>query len=230
MAYLVGAIGLAAGAGFLAWWRYSTLVPETAAWVAARDIPPGAVVTQQDLRQVTVSRGGLPEGAIRTAAEAVGKRVRYGITAGDYVRKSHFAEGAFGTRLAALGPEWRAMALPGDLAPGLIDRVDAGDWLEVVAVLPVQNQRENTQVAVVATRAVILEVIRPGGSDRGALLVAVPSQDVPRVALALRAGQVSLNVVPAAQGGQSQGWQGPYMLENLTGQAAQAGRQATPGR
>lgn len=218
--YFAGAIlaALAAGGMVVIWLR--SAVPTETVLVAARDLRPGTVLHAGDLVPRQVPSAAMPGRALQQIEAAVGRRLRIGLLTGDMLRDGHLIveAGDLPHRLAQLGSEVRAIMLPAELVPAP-DRLVPGDALELTAVLPLRLQAANTQVAGVVTTGSVLEVVAGRQKEALGVLLAIPAPDVPKFALAMRAGQVTAALLPMPR----EGIQGPSMpaevltLEDLTG-------------
>lgn len=222
--YFAGAAALAILAGVLAAGAVRAAAPTSSVLVAARDIPPGTELSEKDLRRREIPAGARPEGAIDSMQEAVGRRVRYGLAAGDVVRTVHLVEKGtdLAERLAQEGQGMRAMLLPTEVAPA-VDRLSPGERLELIAVLPVRTETEQTHVAVSLGQASVLEVVRDHRDDPVGVLVALPAEAAMRYALASRAGTVVAIVSPGDGGGHS--LPNVLRLQDLTAAATGKGGQ-----
>lgn len=161
--------------------------------VATRDLAPGDVV---DAAAVTVR--DLPSGLVTDAALASvgpGAVVRHPIVAGEPVVARRLAPDGL-TGVAALVPSGqRAVAVP--LGPAGGPPLVVGDRVDVIAVLPPgAGSGEGDPEAsggepafALAEHALVVDV------TDGAVTVAVPRDDVPRVAWALGLGSLVLSLV-----------------------------------
>lgn len=208
------AVFLALLAGISIYGFLQSAVPSATVLMLVRDLPPGSEVTAQDLAVRQVPESGMPEGAIREQQEAVGKRLRFGLVAGDVVRTLHLVKEASSEipqRVTTLGGEYRAVMIPGELVPATL-RLVPGDRLELLGVLPIQDSTRNTTVVMPVGLATILDIPR-SESDRGMVLVALQAEEVARLALTMRSG----TLVVAVQGSDQPNEMVPsLLLDDLT--------------
>lgn len=195
--YFAGAAVLALVAGLLAAGAVRAAAPSATVWVAARDLPPGSELSAADFRQREVPAAARPAGAVADQHEVVGRRLRYGLAAGDVVRAAHLveAESDLAARLAEQGPEMRAVLLPPEVV-GAPERLAPGEQLDLVAILPLRTETEQTHAAVQLGQATVLEVVRDYRDEAVGVLAAIPAEVALRYTLAARAGDVAALVRP----------------------------------
>lgn len=171
-------------------------VDTTTVYVAARDLPPGTVLSEGDLTALEVPTGGIPSGAVLDPKTVMGRRLMTALIQGDYVRNGHLTdeEGDVSAQLAKVGPDYRAIMLPEEILPSM-DRLNKGDFIELTVVMPIKTKTEQTQMAIQVTYGTVLDVLMKEDDPIG-LLLAVKEEDVPRIALALRSGTVTAAFVP----------------------------------
>lgn len=220
--FFFGAVLLALLAGLAVYGYLSSSVPTESVLTVTKELVPGAPVTAADLQVKKMPASALPQGAIRSIEVAEGRRIRFGLAAGDVLREQHLvpeSNGDVAAKLSEMGAEYRAVMLPGDLVPA-VDRLIPGDRLELTGVLPVQDQRVNSSVAVPLGIGTVLSVhLADGQADDSTVLVAMLAGDVSKLALARRVGAVTVAVQGA---GDPTGPVAPMRLEALTGQQAAA--------
>lgn len=202
--FFFGAVLLALLAGLTIYSYLSSSVPSSDVLVVARDLPPGATVTAADLTVKKVPSSALPEQAVTSIKEAEGRRIRFGLAAGDTLRTAHLVPDGSGDvagKVTAMGDQYRAVSIPGDLVPAH-DRLLPGDRLELTGVLPVQDSRSNSSVAVSLGVATVLDVRKATGqTDKPSVLVALLDAEVPKLALTLRVGALTVAVQGSTQAG-----------------------------
>lgn len=195
--FFLGAVLLALLAGMTIFGYLRSAVPSTEVLTISRDLPPGAIISESDLTVQKVPKGVLPAGTIVSAKDAVGRRIRFGLAGGDYLRTQHLVPDGnsdVAAKVSEMGIEYRAVMLPGDLVPAST-RLIPGDRLELTAVLPVQDQKTNTNVAVPLGVATVLDAKAAlGQSDKTVVLVAMPAAEVSKLALAMRSGSLMVAV------------------------------------
>lgn len=217
--YVVAAVLLAVIAGGLVMGWMRSAVPSHRIWVAKRDLPPGSVLTAGDFEPKEVPEKGVPPGAVQDPGTVEGRRLYSSLVAGDTLRTGHVFDGEGGdlpARLAELGSEYRAIALPSEVIPAL-GRLAPGDRLEVVAVVPHRSGTANTEVAIWVSAGTVIEIIADRDESPLAALLAVRVEDVPKLALALRAGTVMATITARRDDGQYRLPEAPPLrLETLT--------------
>ncbi|MTE15537.1 SAF domain-containing protein [Nocardia aurantiaca] len=126
----VGAVALLVLAGFLAV-RGDPAAGHTQVMVAARDLPPGQVLSDNDVRPAARETATLPAGAVREAARLRGATLTAALTAGEIVTDVRVV----GPRLAAVAarsPD--ARIVPIRLADNAVAEIlRSGDRVDVVA-------------------------------------------------------------------------------------------------
>jgi Flp pilus assembly protein CpaB len=162
--------------------------PRRAVLVATRDLPPGHVVDDGDLRTVELPPAAVPDDALDAAA---GRVVRALVLEGEVLGRRRLA-GAGVEGVAALLPEGtRAVAVP--IEPATAPPLRVGQRVDLVAVV---GSDASIPAAVVVAAAVPVVAVR-----EAAVTVAVDRATAPKVAAALGAGTVTVAVVaPAASG------------------------------
>jgi Flp pilus assembly protein CpaB len=189
--FFAGAVLLALLAGLSVFSVLAAQAPTEAVWALVRDVTPGEVLQPGDLQAKSVPAGAAPPGAVRSREEVAGKRLRYGLAAGDLLRKTHLIEAKSDVAqlLAEMGPSYRLVAIPVANVPAA-HRVVPGDRLELTAVLPLQEKGVSTTVAVSLGEAVVIDATSAKDADKGAVLVAIATEQVQRLAVSQRAGTV----------------------------------------
>jgi Flp pilus assembly protein CpaB len=146
------------------------------ALVATRDVPPLTRLAPADVALRPVPAQALPRDALRSAGQASGRFVRYGLLSGQVVRLANLAASAAGAgrfdeqlTAAARGPgaaDLRAVTLALTPQAGLV-LPRAGDRVDVVAVVRAGQLR---QARVIASRVRVLDRLligAPSGPGRG---------------------------------------------------------------
>ncbi len=151
--------------------------------VAARDLPPGAALTADDLRVESHSTTTIPDGSQPDPAELLGSTLAGPARRGEILTDVR----VLSPRLAdaAAGPDARVVPLHlTDSA--LLDLVRAGDVVDVLAVSSSATAGGDTdgRPRVVATDAVVV-LVSPTGKDAGrdgVVMVALPAWKANEVA------------------------------------------------
>ena len=160
-----------------AWGRSQTVV------VATRDLPAGHVVGAGDTGRRRAPAGLVPPGALASAP--TGRAVRVPVLEGEIVLDGHIATGDAVGVAARLPAGTRAVAIP--IEAGTAPPLRVGQRVDVVAVAAAGD--DHPPGFLLAEAVPVVDV------REGAASVAVDRQAVPRIALALAAGAVSLAVV-----------------------------------
>ena len=159
--------------------------------VAARDLTPGAQLTEDDVRLETRTTATVPDGARSDLADVVGARLtgpaRRGETLTDVrILSPRLAE-------AAAGPNARIVPLHLE-ATAVLDLIRPGDVVDVLAA----GAESDSRATVVATDAVVVLVSqKPTGAAATAdrvVLVALPAQAATEVAGAALVQTVTLTL------------------------------------
>ena len=103
---------------------------------AAADIPQGRIITEADLKLVTVGGYGLPDKIIRTKAEIVGKYAACDLMADGLLMDTQVSATGGGTEdvLRSLNGAKQAMSITiGSFAAGLSGKLQNGDIVSVLA-------------------------------------------------------------------------------------------------
>ncbi|QNK81108.1 SAF domain-containing protein [Nakamurella sp. PAMC28650] len=159
--------------------------PGTRVLAVSRDLPTGATIGPSDL--VVVSLNAIPDGALRTAAQAVGRVLSSPVRRGEILTD---------LRLVTSGrpdPGPGRVAVPVRPAdPGTVDLLTPGVHVAVLAVA------QNGQATLLAPDAVVL-TIPPASKDRTTRLVvlAVPTATADRITAAGVVGTVALRFATA---------------------------------
>ncbi len=219
--FFAGGALLALLAAFSIYGYLSAAVPKAEVWVVTRDLPPGTRLTRGDLEIRTLPSAAVPGGSIRDRQAAVGQRVRFGVARGDVLRQSHLVpegDSDIGRTLAEHGSGYRAVTLPGEMVPA-VDRLIPGDRLELIGVLPVQDEVTHSYIAMPLGTAIVIEVIEPKGqTEHPSVLVAMEADNVSGLALTMRTGSLMVTV----QGEEETVPVAPLSLEELTAAARTA--------
>jgi Flp pilus assembly protein CpaB len=160
-----------------AWGRTRTVV------VATRDLPVGHVLGAGDTARKEVPAALAPPGAL--AAVPAGRAVRMPVFDGEVLVQRRLAPPGVGGVAARLPAGMRAVAIPTE--PGTAPRLQVGQRVDVVAVAA--SSDGSVPGFVLARAAPVVDV------REGAAAVAVDPEVVPRIAVALAEGAVSLALV-----------------------------------
>jgi Flp pilus assembly protein CpaB len=190
--YFAGAALLAMLAGLSVWSLLAGQAPTESVWALSRAMAPGEVVQAADLVSRSVPAGAAPPQAIKSRDEAVGKRLRYGLAAGDLVRAPHLVDGKsdVAQQLTAMGPAFRLLSLPANSVPAA-QRLVPGDRLEVTAVLPLTEKGAQTSVAVDLGEVVVVDLVGVQDGEKGSVFVAVTAEQLPRIAVSQKTGTIT---------------------------------------
>ena len=166
----------------------TTPAPSTSVWVAAHEIPPGSILSPGDLKTIEAD---LPPEALEHYALAStpvgGAFVARGIPAGQLVPLESLSDQAPSASRQMTVPVAAEHAVGGDLKPG--------DLIDILVTL--DAGRSSARTSVLVSEAEVLGVVEvagsfgSGGSPIG-VTIAVAADDAPRLALALRTGEIDI--------------------------------------
>lgn len=165
--------------------------PTVEVYAVRTDLPPGHEVTRGDLVPRQVPESAVPESAVLDPELVAGTRIRYGLAAGDILRKTHLSTKANSQtprQLGAMGPDYRALMLPREVVPDA-DRLVPGDTLEILGVVTYKDEKESTPLLMRLGVGTVLED-QAKLADAPGVLVAVTVEDAARVSLIQRSGSV----------------------------------------
>lgn len=189
--------------------------------VATGDLKAGAVVGSGDVALRSVPAAFLPEAAVRSASEAVGRTVVVPLFRGATVVAANLAPDGLSGLVALLPAGARAVAVPTGVESVPLRR---GDRVDVLATFDPPPVGEDPTFPV-AEAALVVDVGPEAAS------VAVAPEEASRVAYALAAGRVTLavtgEVTPAGQAPPRPPAPGTPRTAGTTGTAPPSGR-ATP--
>lgn len=121
--------------------------------VAARDIPVGQTLDEEDVTTVFVEK--LPEDTYSEQTQVLGQQTRIGIAAGDLILKDHFYD--FSNLVNAIGPGERAIAVRVDEVTGVGGFVQPGDYVDVFLFLAAgQETGDNSSAQRILSAARVL--------------------------------------------------------------------------
>ena len=150
--------------------------------VTTRPVEAGEVLGPDAAEVRRVPAGFVPSGA--ASSDALGSRVTTGLPEGEVVHGDRVAPGGLSTAAALLPPGTLGLAIPRDV--GALP-LEAGDVVDVLATLAEAGvARAGDPTATVARDAVVIDV------QEEAVTLAVPEDDVARVAYAVSTGVVAL--------------------------------------
>lgn len=154
--------------------------------VTTRSVEAGELLGRDAAEVSKVPVGFVPEGSV--GAEALGSRVAVRLHAGEVVLGGRLAGAASSAVAAILPTGTRGLAVPADAAAL---PVEVGDVVDVLATLAeLGGVGTGAPTTTVAAGALVVDVVE------GAVTVAVPEDDVGRVAYAISTGIVTLALVP----------------------------------
>lgn len=166
-------------------------------WVAERDLPPGTVIEEGDLRigEFNLSASLLPLYATGSTP-VLGAVVTDAVHAGEMVPISGIAE-------VQAAVEGRLMTIPmGD--SGLVGGVlHAGDQVDVLATFSAGQAGSITRTIVAA--AEVVDVLKsdgfvPSGEAIAGVTIRVAPDDAPRLAFAIRNAEIDLAIISGLPG------------------------------
>jgi len=200
--FLLGAVAVAAVAGFLAVQAVRLAAPSVPVLVAKTDLQVGERLTEDKVSVVNLPPAAVPKDRVTNDSydKTVGYHLKTALAAGTPIRTTYIAElspdgGTLAARLAVNGQgDLRAIALPPEATKGL--PVEVGDRVDVIGVV---GEGQNLTTEVLADDAMAVEVPPPpeDGSEPGSVVVAVPIDKAQRVALAITEGKVLAALKPA---------------------------------
>ncbi|GEM_PF-3351317 len=132
--WLVGAIFLAFCAGAISVVTVRSFSATEKALAAATDITPALPESMGNLNQVDVARGNFYADTIRSTADLIGVIPKGFIPAGTVLRKSMFQpieNAGMSGKLAMIGIDRVALAIPNDLYTSVAGNLDEGDKVDV---------------------------------------------------------------------------------------------------
>lgn len=201
--FLVLAVALALAAAFSAVKVVRSFNETAEVVVAARDIAPYTAIVKDDVKVVDYPTAAVPPDAIRDVKEAVGKFLKSEVLVGEPLRTARLAEtqadkSLMSARLSELGrPDLRAFALPWDPQAAVGGDIVDGDRVDVAASVKIDSGTGSIGVGkIVARNVLVLKVVKPSGSDKGSLVVALTPSQIEDIAFALTSGQLRYALNP----------------------------------
>lgn len=168
---------------------FSNAADRVAVIAVARDVAPGAAVTEADLRNVSISTGeGLDTIDGGDFDRVIGRTAVHGLTAGSLVTPAQLADGpAYADGSVLVGALLSSGQFPVDL--------EVGDTVQIIeTTAPDATGSGDALARGVGTVAALTEALE-GQSDR-TVSIAVPGDDAAAISAAGAAGRVSLVVTP----------------------------------
>lgn len=160
--------------------------PRSAVLTAAHDLAPGALVRHDDLAVAALPPDSVPEGVLRSAGMAVGRRTVGPVRAGEPLTDVRLlGEGLLGRYPGTVAAPVRI----GDAAAAELLRV--GDRVTILAADP-QGEGE---VAAVASSVPVIAVPRPRRADPGLSSGALVVVAVPEATAAVLAGAAATSFI-----------------------------------
>ncbi|GAB3676894.1 Flp pilus assembly protein CpaB [Angustibacter aerolatus] len=111
--------------------------PRTKVYVAARDIPPFAAVTPQDLRTVEIPTKYVTDTTVTREADFLGQKTFTTVKSGSYLTSEMM------TSSSSLSDGMREVSINFDAADGINGRVRPGDKVDVVAAFAARQSSQN---------------------------------------------------------------------------------------
>lgn len=169
------ALLLLSSAALLLWGRNHSTTPTEPTLVAARDVPAGQILTEEDVAVTAWPASVRPVAALADPSAIVGRRAVAAVAAGEPMSASRVVGPS---ALAASGDGRVAVLLPDDplARAGLLH---PGDHVDIVGL-------DGEVARTLAPAAPVLTV-----TEEGAVLIAVPAEAAPAVAQAAGSGSVT---------------------------------------
>lgn len=169
-----------------------------------QDIPPGTP-PKEYVEATKLPAAGLPPDVLTPDTDLADTVVKHGLTAGDILRAGHLV--AFGqpaglltARITALNdPLLRAMEVPVEAVAGMLAGMQAGDRVDLVAVLPLKDQKTGIETVVAKTvlqDVPVVGVRPPEDAGTGVLVVGVYPDQAEILALARTQGKLFVLLAP----------------------------------
>ncbi len=133
-AWMALTIVLAVAAGILSVWLINSYASTVPVLVNSTDLDLGVIVQPQSLAQAQCSRGNLYQDAALSSAQVAGKAAKGFIPAGTILRLSMFTDPqqtATASRLAALGKDYEAVAIPSGMNTTVAGTLNVDDRVDV---------------------------------------------------------------------------------------------------
>lgn len=202
---LVAALVVAAGATFvvnraLSAARTDNELQTQSVVVAAEDVPEGASLTRESLREEHWPVNTIPEGAFAFIDSAAGRVARVAIYVGEPIIPGRLAPNGTGPGLQAkVTPGKRAMAMKIDDVAGLSGLIQPNSRVDVLVTLRAA-QDQNSQVAKLFMenmRVLAVGTVVTSGPDNRPInattaTLEVTPEEAERLALAMREGSIQL--------------------------------------
>lgn len=135
-AWLILTVVLAVAAGALSVWLVRSYVGTVRVAAVLSDIEGGAVMQAQSVTMVDCAKGNLYPDAVRDPKQVVGMVARGFIPRGTLLRMSMFMPpqmAGISGQLAALGKDYRAVAIQNTMSTTVAGAVQAGDRVDIYA-------------------------------------------------------------------------------------------------
>jgi pilus assembly protein CpaB len=111
--------------------------PRTTVYLAARDIPPFAAVTPDDVRTVAIPTKYVTDTTVTDEAQYLGQKTVTTVKSGSYLSREIL------TSSSSLADGMREVSVNFDAADGINGRVQPGDRVDVVAAFAARQNNEN---------------------------------------------------------------------------------------
>lgn len=180
-------------------------------YVASKTIPPRAVITPIDIKQVAIDKKYVLSSAVKNKAEIIGKRVKESILAGEQIVRDRLIDENKAGLSYSIPSGKRAVSVNVNEASQVAGFISPGDYVDVVATFEKEEMDEQGQKVVYPkiSKIILQNVLVLGvGQDNHlredekkkelpkTVTLAVDSQDVEKLVFASEVGILRLALRP----------------------------------
>lgn len=174
--------------------------PRTQVAVAARDLPLGSILRQEDVHMINWLGDAVPPGYLRKADEVVGRGLITSVRANELLLETKLAPRGAGGGLSVTIPDGkRAVSVRVDDVIGVAGFVLPGSRVDVVLTLPPQLDRRETVTQIVLQKVPVLaagQIVQQDAQGKpvtvSVITLLVTPQDGETLILAANQGKIQL--------------------------------------
>ncbi|WP_238442452.1 SAF domain-containing protein [Desulfofalx alkaliphila] len=192
--HIILAIALAVGGATAAWYFIQSQTPTERVVVTKGKYQAGTVLTQHHIGTKLVGKAMLPDGAITSPEDVIGRTLTMSVLDDEVVRADHLiaGQGNLSARLVTVAPGRVAVDLPQDAAAGLRG-IEVGDRVNIYGEIGIVtgDGQDATIVDKVAENAIILYAPNPNDMASGvaAIIIACEPEEEKIIADVLTRGK-----------------------------------------
>ncbi|MGF7186893.1 pilus assembly protein CpaB [Desulfitispora alkaliphila] len=172
-------------------------VPTVTITIAATDIPPKSIITEEHLTKVELPEAAILQGSSSNRSQLIGRVTRDTIYSGEQILEQRLIQGRERDGLSVIIDEgYRALTIQVDTVSSVGENVKEGDYVDILAYLPPRDDSGEVIEKVLEKVEVLETQYNQGGAGTKVITFKVTPENGEKIFLMDKLGEIRLALRP----------------------------------